>query len=76
MKLRPRLSLLPPSSSYSTPPAPPEKVFYDLKAYLESTGAAVPHQLASHAAAKAAPGTRNERGELMNKTRDKVQYAK
>ena len=60
----------------SAPPSPPNQVFYDLKAYLESTGAAVPHQLASHAAAKAAPGARNDRGELINKSRDKVQYAK
>ena len=53
-----------------------EEVFYDLKTYLESTGAPVPPQLKNHAAAQAKPGARNERGELMNKSRDKVQYAK
>ena len=36
----------------------------------------VPTQLATHPAAKAPPGTRNERGELVGAKKDKVQYSK
>lgn len=52
------------------------EVFYELKKYLTDTQQAVPHQLASHASAKVAPGTRNDRGEIMGQRRDKVQFAK
>jgi ATP-dependent RNA helicase DDX23/PRP28 len=52
-----------------------EEVFFDLKNYLEQTNTAVPHQLASHPAAKVAPGTRDDRGNVMGMKRDKVQFS-
>jgi ATP-dependent RNA helicase DDX23/PRP28 len=51
------------------------EVFYDLKAYLESTDMKVPNELAKHPAAQQAPGTRNEDGKLMGKRRDAVMYS-
>jgi hypothetical protein len=45
-------------------------VLYDLKKFLEESGAPVPHQLASAEAARQKPGALGER------RHDKVQYAK
>jgi ATP-dependent RNA helicase DDX23/PRP28 len=52
-----------------------EEVFWDLRNYLEQTGTAIPHQLASHPAAKCAPGTRDDKGNVMGMKRDKVQFS-
>ena len=40
-------------------------VMYDLKQYLKSTDAEIPRELANHPAAKAAVGTRDDRGKLL-----------
>ncbi|CAM9650215.1 unnamed protein product [Chrysoparadoxa australica] len=53
-----------------------EDIMYDLKQYLEHTGAPVPDKLQHHAAAKAPVGARRDDGELVNRSRDKVQFAK
>lgn len=50
------------------------EVMYDLKQYLESTDSAVPHQLAHHPAAQAAPGTRDEKGRLVGQKRDRAMF--
>jgi len=52
------------------------EVFHDLKSYLESTDMKVPPELARHAAAQQAPGTRNEDGKIMGQKRDSVMYSK
>ena len=52
------------------------EVMYDLKTYLESTGAAIPQQLARHEAAQAAIGTRNESGKLVGQKKDQIMYSK
>lgn len=52
-------------------------VMYNLKSYLESTGAAVPTELARHSAAQAAVGTRDKTsGKLMGSKKDQVLYLK
>ncbi|TMW55689.1 hypothetical protein Poli38472_010571 [Pythium oligandrum] len=54
-----------------------EEVMYDLKQYLLSTDMPVPQELATHPAAKAAPGTRDEKGNMVHKgKRDTVIFAK
>jgi ATP-dependent RNA helicase DDX23/PRP28 len=50
------------------------EVMYDLKQYLESTDAMVPHQLAHHPAAQAAPGTRDDKGRLVGQKRDRTMF--
>jgi ATP-dependent RNA helicase DDX23/PRP28 len=50
------------------------EVMYDLKSYLESTGALVPAQLAHHASAQAPVGTRDDKGKLLGSKKDSVQY--
>lgn len=52
------------------------EVMYDLKAYLESTGMAVPAELARHPAAQQAAGTRNEKGELVGQRREGTIFSK
>ena len=52
------------------------EVMYDLKQYLESTDSPVPHQLARHPSALAAPGTRDDKGNLMGQKRDSIMFAK
>lgn len=52
------------------------EVMYDLKAYLESTDAGIPHQLAHHPAAQAAPGTRDDKGRLVGQKKDAIMFAK
>jgi len=51
-------------------------VFYDLKKYLEQCEAVVPHSLAKHSAAQAAPGTITEGGKVAGARRDTVMYAR
>ncbi|RYY70979.1 DEAD/DEAH box helicase [archaeon] len=51
-------------------------IMFDLKSYLEDTGADVPAQLSAHAAAQAPVGTRDEKGKLVGTKRDAVMYAK
>ncbi|GLD96718.1 hypothetical protein PINS_up005401 [Pythium insidiosum] len=54
-----------------------EEIMYDLKQYLVSTNMPVPSELASHPAAKAPPGTRDEKGNVIGKgKRDTVIFAK
>ncbi|KAL0586546.1 hypothetical protein ABG067_003720 [Albugo candida] len=54
-----------------------EEIMYDLKQYLISTNMPVPQELASHPMAKAAPGARDEKGNIIAKSkRDTVIYAK
>ena len=52
------------------------EVMYSLKQYLESTGAAVPQQLAKHPSAQAAVGTRDDKGKLIGSKKDAIIYAK
>ncbi len=52
------------------------EVFFDLKAYLESTESKVPPELARHASAQHAPGTRNEDGKVMGQKKDAIMYSK
>lgn len=50
-------------------------VMYSLKSYLESTGAAIPSELARHSSAQAAVGTRDKTsGKLVGSKKDQVQY--
>ncbi|RLN54945.1 hypothetical protein BBJ29_007544 [Phytophthora kernoviae] len=54
-----------------------EEVMYDLKQYLVSTDMPVPSELANHPSAKAAPGARDEKGNVIARSkRDTVIYAK
>lgn len=53
-----------------------DEIMYDLKNYLQSTGMAVPAQLAAHPAAKAAPGARREDGSMVMKRKDTILFAK
>lgn len=54
-----------------------EEVMYDLKQYLVSTNMPVPPELASHPSAKAAYGVRDEKGNMVAKSkRDTVIFAK
>mmetsp|Transcript_30505 Transcript_30505/g.38234 ORF Transcript_30505/g.38234 Transcript_30505/m.38234 type:complete len:226 (+) Transcript_30505:1331-2008(+) len=46
-----------------------DEVMYDLKAYLQSTEANIPGELARHKAAQAPPGARGEDGNLINARR-------
>jgi ATP-dependent RNA helicase DDX23/PRP28 len=46
-----------------------EEIMYDLKQYLISTNMPVPPELANHPAAKVAPGTRDEKGNIIGKSR-------
>ncbi|RHY33590.1 hypothetical protein DYB32_001529 [Aphanomyces invadans] len=53
-----------------------EDIMYDLKTYLEATDMPVPPQLASHPMAKAAPGARDDKGNIISKSkRDTVIYS-
>jgi hypothetical protein len=49
---------------------------YGLKAYLRSTESEVPSQLERHPASQAPVGARRDDGELVNRERKTVQYAK
>lgn len=51
-------------------------IMYDLKAYLDSTGAVVPHDLRSHPSATAKSGERDDKGNLLGQKRDSVKYLK
>lgn len=51
-------------------------IMYDLKSYLEDTGADVPPQLSAHASAQAPVGTRDDKGKLVGAKRDAVMFAK
>lgn len=52
-------------------------IMYDLKQYLISTDAEIPSEILKHPSAKAAYGTRDERGHLLaSKKRESVQYLK
>lgn len=54
-----------------------EDIMYDLKQYLISTDMPVPQELASHPSAKAAPGARDEKGNVIARSkRDTVIFAK
>ncbi|KAG7398813.1 hypothetical protein PHYBOEH_010445 [Phytophthora boehmeriae] len=54
-----------------------EEIMYDLKQYLISTDMPVPSELANHPSAKAAPGARDEKGNVIARSkRDTVIYAK
>ncbi|RLN96968.1 hypothetical protein BBJ28_00000710 [Nothophytophthora sp. Chile5] len=54
-----------------------EEVMYDLKQYLVSTDMPVPSELANHPSARAAPGARDEKGNVIARSkRDTVIYAK
>jgi ATP-dependent RNA helicase DDX23/PRP28 len=54
-----------------------EEIMYDLKQYLVSTEMPVPNELANHPSAKAAPGARDEKGNVIARSkRDTVIYAK
>ncbi|KAJ8524790.1 hypothetical protein ON010_g16326 [Phytophthora cinnamomi] len=53
-----------------------EEIMYDLKQYLVSTEMPVPSELANHPSAKAAPGARDEKGNIIARSkRDTVIYA-
>jgi len=52
------------------------EVMFNLKQYLESTGANVPQQLAKHPAAQAAVGTRDDKGKLVGSRKDQIVYSK
>ncbi|ETV80355.1 hypothetical protein H257_06663 [Aphanomyces astaci] len=53
-----------------------EDIMYDLKTYLEATDMPVPPQLASHPMAKAAAGARDDKGNIISKSkRDTVIYS-
>ena len=52
-------------------------VLFELKQYLESTNANVPQELARHASAQAAVGTRDKTsGKLVGAKKDQIMYAK
>lgn len=54
-----------------------EEIMYDLKQYLVATNMPVPSELASHPSAKAAPGVRDEKGNVIARSkRDTVIFAK
>ncbi|KAL4129285.1 hypothetical protein PRIC2_005294 [Phytophthora ramorum] len=54
-----------------------EEIMYDLKQYLVSTEMPVPNELANHPSAKAAPGARDEKGNVIARSkRDTVIFAK
>ncbi|CAI5707617.1 hypothetical protein KXD40_007791 [Peronospora effusa] len=54
-----------------------DEIMYDLKQYLVSTEMSVPSELANHPSAKAAPGARDEKGNVIARSkRDTVIYAK
>ncbi|KAG3002462.1 DEAD-box ATP-dependent RNA helicase 21 [Phytophthora cactorum] len=54
-----------------------EEIMYDLKQYLVSTEMPVPSELANHPSAKAAPGARDEKGNVIARSkRDTVIYTK
>lgn len=54
-----------------------EDIMFDLKQYLVSTNMPVPQELASHPSAKAAPGARDEKGNVIARSkRDTVIFAK
>jgi ATP-dependent RNA helicase DDX23/PRP28 len=52
------------------------ELMFDLKNYLESTGAVVPQQLSKHASAQAASGSRDEKGNIIGAKRDSIKFAK
>lgn len=51
------------------------EIMYELRTYLESTNAHIPHELMNHPSAQF-PIQRDDRGNIINQKRDKVQYAK
>ena len=51
------------------------EIMYELKTYLESTNAHIPNELLNHPSAQF-PIQRDDRGNIINQKRDKVQYAK
>lgn len=54
-----------------------DDIMYDLKQYLAATDMPVPQELANHPSAKAAPGTRDEKGNVIGRSkRDTVIFAK
>lgn len=54
-----------------------EEIMYDLKQYLAATDMPVPNELASHPSAKAAPGVRDDKGNVIARSkRDTVIFAK
>lgn len=54
-----------------------EDIMYDLKQYLTATDMPVPQELANHPSAKAAPGARDEKGNVIARSkRDTVIFAK
>ncbi|TYZ57673.1 hypothetical protein PybrP1_011178 [[Pythium] brassicae (nom. inval.)] len=54
-----------------------DDIMYDLKQYLTATDMPVPQELANHPSAKAAPGTRDEKGNVIGRSkRDTVIFAK
>ena len=52
------------------------EIMFALKAYLESTGAVVPQQLAKHPSAQAAAGSRDDKGNIIGAKRDAIKYSK
>ena len=52
------------------------EVMFALKAYLESTNAVVPQQLAKHPSAQAAAGSRDDKGNIIGAKRDGIKYSK
>lgn len=52
------------------------EVMYDLKAYLESTDMKVPPELARHPSSQQAPGTRDDRGQLVGQRKEATIFSK
>lgn len=50
------------------------EIMYELKSYLENTGAEIPPQLLHHPAAQAPAGTRDDKGRLVGSKKESVQY--
>lgn len=51
------------------------EIMFDMKNYLESTGASVPPQLARHPAAQAPVGTRDEKGNVVGQKRETTKFS-
>ena len=52
------------------------EIMYDLKQYLESTNTPVSQQLLRHPSAQQAPGSRDEKGNLIGVKKDAIMHAK
>ena len=50
-------------------------IMYDLKNYLESTGAIIPSQLTRHPSAQAPMGTRDEKGHVVGQKKDAIKFS-